>query len=203
MQRKNINLKNFCDFDQKLPHLKTSGPVNLWLRDRLWGFFPEPQVPHVTPLLIVYMNSFELCLHFITPHLEKSSQEKSLQCTSCSCKLSIYEIENTCIYLKVIGKDAHVSVGPFPQQSNVQSVKQHSWMFYFMYTQGKVENRSQSTHVKGSFSTNTLWNPQRMKGLVAKVQKKMHKFSRHLFLIYPFTLQFPLLKRLKVKELLW
>ena len=177
MQSKNINLKNFCDFDQKLSHLKTSGPVNLWLRDRLWGLFPETQVPYVTPLLIVYTNSFELCLHFITPHLGKSSQEKSLQCTNCSCKLSIYEIENVCIYLKVIEKDAHVSVGPFTQQSNVQSVKQLSWMFYFMYTQGKVENRRQSSRVKVFFSANAIWNPRCMKGLVAKIQKKMHKFS--------------------------
>lgn len=177
-QSKNINLKNFCDFDQKLSHLKTSGPVNLWLRDRLWGLFPETQVPYVTPLLIVYTNSFELCPHFITPQLGKSSQEKSLQCTHCSCKHSIYEIENTCRYLKVIEKDAHVHVGLFTQQSNVQSAKQHSWMFYFMYTQGKVENRRQSTRVKRCFSTNTVWNPQCMKGLVAKVQKKFTNFNQ-------------------------
>ena len=171
MQSKNINLKNFCDFDQKLSHLKTSYPVNLWLRDWLWGLFPNTQVSYVTPLLIEYTNSFELCLHFITPHLGKSSQEKSLQGTHCSCKHNIHE-ENTCRYLKVIEKDAHVHVGLFTQQNNVQSVKQHSWMFYFMYTQGKAENRRQSTCVKGCFSVNTVWNPQCTKGLVAKVQKK-------------------------------
>lgn len=175
-QSKNINLKNFCDFDQKLSHLKTSGPVNLWLRDRLWGLFPETQVPYVTPLLIVYTNSFELCPHFITPQLGKSSQEKSLQCTHCSCKHSIYEIRKHLQIPKGYWKGCPCLCGSI-YTAKQRAISKATLVNVLFHVHSRQSGKQETKHTcKTVLQCKYCMKSTMYEGTGSKSTKKIHKF---------------------------